>query len=96
MSLITDVEEKIKTVDEVTEAIYLKLEDKLMQEELENNGKYVLSVRTQICMYMDSFPNKVCSQNNSVNIENSKTVITLESFENNSSYPFPYFTFKKT
>ena len=51
-------------------------------------------------MYRDSFPNK-CSQNNA-NVENCKTVklplppITLESFENNSSDPFAYFTFKKT
>ena len=46
------------------------------------------------------FLNK-CSQNNA-NVENCKTVklplppITLESFENNSSDPFAYFTFKKT
>ena len=97
MSLITDVE-KIKTVDEFTEAICLELDDKLMQKELENNTKYV---KTQICMYRDSFPNKV-SQNSSVNVENNRAVklplppITLESFENNSSDPFAYFTFKKT
>ena len=102
LSLISDVEEKIKTVDEFTEAICLELDDKLMQEELENNSKYVLSVKTQICMYRDSFPTKVSSQNSNVNIENNKTVklplppITLESFENNSSDPFSYFTFKKT
>ena len=73
-----------------------------MQEELENNSKYILSVKTQICIYRDSFPTKVSSQNSNVNIENNKTVklplppITLESFENNSSDPFSYFTFKKT
>ena len=72
----------------------------LMQEEVENNSKYVLSVKTQICMYRDSFPKKG-SQNNA-NVENCKAVklplppITLESFENNSSDPFAYFTFKKT
>ena len=71
-----------------------------MQEEVESNSKYVLSVKTQTCMYRDSFPNKG-SQNNA-NVENCKTVklplppITLESFENNSSDPFAYFTFKKT
>ena len=53
-------------------------------------------------MHRDSFPNKDCSQNSSVNIENNRTVklplppITLESFENNSSDPFAYFTFKNT
>ena len=40
-SLIPDVEEKIKTVEEFTEAICLELADKLMQEEAENNSKYV-------------------------------------------------------
>ena len=51
-------------------------------------------------MYRDSFPNK-CSQINA-NVENRKTVkpplppITPESFENNSSDPFAYFTFKKS
>ena len=50
--------------------------------------------------YRDSFPKKG-SQNNA-NVENCKTVklplppITLESFENNISDPFAYFTFKKT
>ena len=49
--------------------------------------------------YRDSYPNKG-SQNNA-NVENCKTVklplppITLESFENNSSDSFVYFTFKK-
>ena len=43
-----------------------------MQEELENNSKCVLSVKTQICMYGDSFPTKVFSQNSNVNIENNK------------------------
>ena len=48
------------------------------------------------------FPNKSCSQNSSVNNENNRTVklplppITLESFGNDSSDPFAYFTFKKT
>ena len=96
--LISDVEERLKTVDEFTSEIYFELDDELMQEEVENNSKYVLSVKTQICMYRDSFPNKG-SQNN---VENCKTVklplppITLESLENNSSDPFAYFTFKKT
>ena len=100
LSLISDVEEKLKTVDEFTSEICFELDDVLMQEEVENNSKFVLSVKTQICMYRDSFPNK-CSQNNA-NVENCKTVklplppITLESFENNSSDPFAYFTFKKT
>ena len=50
----------------------------------------------------DSFPTKVSSQNSNADIENNKIVklplppITLESFENNSSDPFSYFTFKKT
>ena len=48
LSLISDVEEKIKTLDEFTEAICLELDDELMQEEVENNSKYVLSVKTQI------------------------------------------------
>ena len=97
-----DVEEKVKALEEFTEAICLELDDKLMQEELENNSKYVLSVKTQMCIYRNSFPNKACSQNSSVNIENTGTVklplppISLESFENNSSDPFAYFTFKKT
>ena len=71
-----------------------------MQEEVEKTSKYVLSVKTHICIYRDSFPNK-CSQNN-VDVENCKTVklplppITLESFANNSSDPFAYFTFMKT
>ena len=100
LSLISDVEEELKTVDEFTSEICFELDDELMQEEVENNSKYVLSVKTQICMYRDSFPNK-CSQNNA-NVENSKTVklplppFTLDSFENNSSDPFAYFTFKKT
>ena len=100
LSLFSDVEEKIKTVDEFTEAICLELDDELMQEEVEDNNKYVLSVKTQICMYRDSFPNK--GAQNNANVENGKTVklplppITLESFENNSSDPFAYFTFKKT
>ena len=72
-SLITDVE-KIKSLEECTEAICLELNDKLMQEELENNSKYVLSVKTQTCMYRDSFSNRCCSQNSSVNIENNRTV----------------------
>ena len=97
LSLISDVEEKLKTVDEFTSEICFELDDELMQEEVENNSKFVLSVKTQICMYRDSFPNK-CSQNNA-NVENYKTVkltlppIPLESFENNSSDPFAYFTF---
>ena len=33
-SLITDAEGRIKMVDELTEAICLELDDKLMQEEL--------------------------------------------------------------
>ena len=100
LSLISDVEEKLKIVDEFTEAICLELDDESMQEGVENNSKYVLSVKTQICMYRDSFPNK--SSQNNANVENCKTVklplppITLESFENNSSDPFAYFTFKKT
>ena len=100
LSLISDVEEKLKTVDEFTSAICFDLDDELMQEEVENDSKFMPSVKTQICMYRDSFPNK-CSQNN-VSVENCKTVklplppITLESFENNSSDPFAYFTFKKT
>ena len=95
LSLISDVEEKLKTVDEFTSAICFELDDELMQEEVENN-----SVKTQICMYRDSFPNK--GAQNNANVENGKTVklplppITLESFENNSSNPFAYFTFKKT
>ena len=32
--LISDVEDKIKTVEEFTEAICLELDEKLMQEEL--------------------------------------------------------------
>ena len=97
-TFISDVEERLKTVDEFTSEICFEL-DELMQEEVENNSKYVLSVKTQICMYRDSFPKKG-SQN--ANVENCKTVklslppITLESFENNSSHPFAYFTFKKT
>ena len=53
-------------------------------------------------MYRDYFPNKGCSQNSSVNIENNRTVkpplppITLEVFENNSSDLYAYFTFKKS
>ena len=86
LSLITDVE-KIKTVEEFTEAICPEL-DKLMQEEVENNSKYVLSVKTQICMYRDSFPNEDCSQNNSVNIDNNRTVKLKAS---SSSYYFKVF-----
>ena len=71
LSLISDVEEKIKIVDDFREAICLELDDKLMQEELENNSKYVLGVKTQICMYRDSFPTKVSSQNSNANIENN-------------------------
>ena len=99
-TLISDVEERLKTVDEFTSEICFELDNKLMQEEVENNSKYVLSVKTQICMYRDSFPNK--SSQNNADFENCKTVklplppITLESFENNSSDPFAYFTFKKT
>ena len=100
LSLISDVEEKLKTLDEFPSEICFELDDELMQEEVENNSKYVLSVKTQICMYRDSFPNNG-SQNNA-NVENCKTVklplppIALESFENNSRDPFAYFTFKKT
>ena len=61
LSLISDVEEKIKTVEDFTEEICVELDDKLMYEELENNSKYLLSVKTQTCMYRDSFPNKDCS-----------------------------------
>ena len=99
-TLITDVEEKIKTVEDFTETICLELDEELMQGEVEDNSNYVFSVKTQICMYKDFFPNKGSQSRD--NIENSKTVklplrpITLESFENNSSYPFAYFTFKKT
>ena len=99
-TLISDVEERLKTVDEFTSAICFELDDELMQEEVEHNSKFVLSVKTQICMHRDSFPKKG-SQNNAY-VENCKTVklplppITLESFENNSSDPFAYFTFKKT
>ena len=50
LSLISDVEEKLKTMDEFTSAICFELDDELMQEEVENNRKYVLSVKTQICM----------------------------------------------
>ena len=62
LALISDAEDKIKTVEE------------LMLEDVDNNNKFVLSVKTQICMYRDSFPNKGCSQNNSVNIESNRTV----------------------
>ena len=99
-TLISDVEERLKTVDEFTSEICFELDDELMQEEVENNSKYVLSVKTQICMYRGSFPNKGSQIN--ANVENCKTVklplppITLQSFENNSSDPFAYFTFKKT
>ena len=48
LSLISDVEEKLETVDEFTEAICLELDDESMQEEVENNSKYMLSVKTQI------------------------------------------------
>ena len=68
LSLISDAEEKLKTVDEFTSAICFELDDESMQEELENNSKSVLSVKTQICMYRDSFPIKG-SQSNS-NVEN--------------------------
>ena len=93
-SLITDVEEKILDLEEFTEAICLEVDDELMLEEVENNSKFVSSVKTQTCMYRDSFLNKVCSQNNSVHVENSKTIklplppITLESLENNSLFHF--------
>ena len=99
-TLISDVEERLKTVDDFTSEMCFELDDELMQEEVENNSKYLLSVKTQICMYRGSFPNKG-SLNNAI-VENCKTVklplplITLESFENNSSDPFAYFTFKKT
>ena len=59
LSLISVVEEKLKTVDEFTSAICFELDDESMQEEVENNSKYVLSVKTQICMYRDSFLIKV-------------------------------------
>ena len=59
-------------MDEFTSEICFGLDDELIQEEVENNSKYVLSVKTQICMYRDSFPNKG-SQNNA-NVENCKTV----------------------
>ena len=36
-SLITDVHENIKTLEEFTEAICFELDDKLMQEEIESN-----------------------------------------------------------
>ena len=49
LSLISDVEEKLKTVDEFTSEICFELDDELMQEEVENNSKFVLSVKTQIC-----------------------------------------------
>ena len=49
-TLISDVEERLKTVDDFTSEICFKLDDELMQEEVENNSKYVLSVKTQICM----------------------------------------------
>ena len=51
LSLIFDVEEKLKTVDEFTSEICFELDDELMQEEVENNSKFVLSVKTQICMF---------------------------------------------
>ena len=50
-SLISDVEEKLKTVDEFTSEICFELDDELMQDEVENNSKYVPSVKTQICMF---------------------------------------------
>ena len=71
-----------------------------MQGEVEDDSNYVFSVKTQICMYKDFFPNKGSQSRD--DIENSKTVkfplppISLESFDNNCSDPFAYFTFKKT
>ena len=63
LTLISDVEERHNTVDDFTSEICFELDEELMQEEVENNSKYVLSVKTQICMYRDSFPKKG-SQNN--------------------------------
>ena len=40
------VKEKIKAVEEFIEAICLELDLRLMKEELENNNKYELSVKT--------------------------------------------------
>ena len=71
-TLISDVEERLKTVDDFTSEKCFELDEELMQEEVENNIKYLLSVKTQICMYRDSFPNKG-SQNNA-SVENCKTV----------------------
>ena len=47
LALISDVEDKIKTVEECTEAVCLELDDNLIQEEVENNSIYLLSVKTQ-------------------------------------------------
>ena len=38
-TLISDVEERLKTVDEFTSEICFELDDELMQEEVENNSK---------------------------------------------------------
>ena len=48
LSLISDVEEKLKTVDEFTSEICFELDDELMQEEVENNSKFVLSVKLNV------------------------------------------------
>ena len=101
-SLITDIVDKLKTIEEFTEIICLELSDKEMQDEVEKNCSYVFDVRTKISKYKDLYPSKFSDSHVSVREENTPSVklplppINLDTFENNHSNPFAYFTFKKT
>ena len=71
-----------------------------MQVEHETNCNYMLSVKTQVCNYRDIFPVKASPKVENCNCRSSVKLplppISLDAFENNSSDPFAYFTFKQT
>ena len=101
ITLIADVEEKLKSIDDFNEAICLLLEDAEMQNEISRNFNYTFEIKTKLSKYRESLssgvPPKVIKTNEAaatVNLPLPK--ITLDSFENNLKNPFAYYTFKKT
>ena len=98
-SLVSEVQEKLKLIEEFTESICLLLKDEEMQEEISKNCTYVFEIRTRISKYLESISIGVSPQAGNANEASVKLPlpkITLNPFENNLKNPFAYYTFKKT
>ena len=99
LSLISDVEDKLKAVEEFTESICLFLEEQEMQDEIAKNCNYLFDVRTKVSKYKELFASKVPSKvvnASEASVKLPLPKITLDPFENNHKNPFAYYTFKKT